>query len=569
MSPSASNPPRIPPAKPALSPDAVLPKWASDLITCYESDAASQFILYGNVGDRMVLPVGDKPELGSLQDFLLRGLLPRFDVVLSYDLGNGIRVEKGEEIFAQWPLVKETPQLPRAPRQAIETLTLFFRYIANLGRLKRGHFHVACIVRSASLVAPALQGGLNYDLNALAMLVRDWSTDTLLAGHSLATFLVTENLNDLHPLLTTNTRAAQVKIPLPPAKDLAEAFAVMAPYYPTALQGYANRTGELAAQLAGASTALIEATLKTSEYRKLALVDADILRVKKQLVEQDCNGLIEFIESSRTLDDLHGQEKVKAWLRQDFALWRKNDLPAMPMGYLLCGPVGTGKTYTAECLAGEAGAPVVKLKNFRDKWVGSTEGNLEKIFRLLHALGRCFVFVDEADQTLGKRDRQSDDSGISGRVYSMMAEEMSNTANRGKIIWVLASSRPDLIEVDLKRPGRIDVKIPLFPTSSSTEGLELIRALCKRKGLEIDPGEAAEIEPMVPPLLTPGSAETFATKVYRLSRTQPITPAQAIKGCLTDYRNPVPKEIMDFQIALAVREASDGEFIPPAFRGVS
>lgn len=48
------------------------------------------------------------------------------------------------------------------------------------------------------------------------------------------------------------------------------------------------------------------------------------------------------------------------------------------MGYLLCGPVGTGKTYAVECLAGEAGVPVVKISNFRDRWVGSTEGNLRK-----------------------------------------------------------------------------------------------------------------------------------------------------------------------------------------------
>jgi DNA polymerase III gamma/tau subunit len=67
--------------------------------------------------------------------------------------------------------------------------------------------------------------------------------------------------------------------------------------------------------------------------------------LKKQLVERDCNGLIEFIESKRSLDDLHGQEKVKEWLRADFALWKKNDIGALPMGYLLCGPVGTGKTY--------------------------------------------------------------------------------------------------------------------------------------------------------------------------------------------------------------------------------
>ncbi|MDB4314040.1 ATP-binding protein, partial [Akkermansiaceae bacterium] len=104
------------------------------------------------------------------------------------------------------------------------------------------------------------------------------------------------------------------------------------------------------------------------------------------------------------------------------------------MGYLFCGPVGTGKTYLAECLAGSAGVPVIVLKNFRDRWVGSTEANLEKIFSLLHALGRCMVFVDEADQALGKRAAGSGDSGVSSRVYSMMAKEMSNPRNRGRIV---------------------------------------------------------------------------------------------------------------------------------------
>jgi SpoVK/Ycf46/Vps4 family AAA+-type ATPase len=116
------------------------------------------------------------------------------------------------------------------------------------------------------------------------------------------------------------------------------------------------------------------------------------------------------------------------------ALWKQGDTAALPKGYLICGPVGTGKTFLVECLAGEAGVPVVKLKNFRDKWVGSTEGNLERIFRLLEALGRCYVFVDEADQALGKRDSGNNDSGLSGRVYSMIAEAMGSNSSRGRII---------------------------------------------------------------------------------------------------------------------------------------
>ena len=51
-------------------------------------------------------------------------------------------------------------------------------------------------------------------------------------------------------------------------------------------------------------------------------------------------------------------------------------------------------------------------------------------------------FIDEADQALGRRDASSGDSGISGRIYSMLAEEMGNSSNRGSVIWVLASSRP-------------------------------------------------------------------------------------------------------------------------------
>ena len=190
-------------------------------------------------------------------------------------------------------------------------------------------------------------------------------------------------------------------------------------------------------------------------------------------------GLIEFVESRRSLDDYHAPDVLKDWLRQDIALWRAGDLRALPMGYLLCGPVGTGKTYLVECLAGEAGVPVVKLKNFRDRWVGSSEGNLEKIFRLIRALGRCIVFIDEADQTLGRRDSGSGDSGLSGRLYSMIAQEMSDSGNRGRLMWMLASSRPDLIEVDLgpRAGGRRCRCCP----ASAEESAALLGVLLKRR----------------------------------------------------------------------------------------
>jgi len=256
--------------------------------------------------------------------------------------------------------------------------------------------------------------------------------------------------------------------------------------------------------------------------------------------------------------------KVVEWLRQDLKLWSDGHIQALPMGYLFSGPVGTGKTFLAECLAGEAGVPVVTLRNFRDKWVGSTEANLEKIFSLLHALGQCIVFVDEADQALGRRSASSSDSGVSSRVYSMLAKEMSDTTNRGKLLWVLASSRPDLIEVDLKRPGRIDVKIPIFPAIDPEEGLVLLLALCKRRGLKVPDEGRDEMKALIPPLLTPGAAEALSVKANRMFQLGGVSEKEAIIKSLKEYRPAVNPDIIREQMTLAAEEATEKLFIPDA-----
>jgi SpoVK/Ycf46/Vps4 family AAA+-type ATPase len=215
-------------------------------------------------------------------------------------------------------------------------------------------------------------------------------------------------------------------------------------------------------------------------------------------------------------------------------------------------------------LAGEAGVPVVKLKNFRDRWVGSTEGNLERIFRLLRALGRCYVFIDEADQSLGRRDA-GNDSGVSGRIYSMLAEEMGSSRTRGRLIWILASSRPDLIEVDFKRPGRVDVKIPLLPASNAAQTYQLIRFACQTRVVDLPAECPAAIVDNLPRLLTPGAAENIAVKVYRCLKTTSLEAGQALISVLDGYQSAVPERVLEQQIALAIAESSDPAFVPREF----
>lgn len=540
-----------------------LPDWTREVIARYESGAAGQFILHGNVSDRMLLPHSGGERLGRLTDFLLEVLLPRFEIVLSYDAGHGVRIERGRERFGEWPALRENPELPTQPLAAARFLGRFLHYTRNLRAMTHKAPTVALILGDAQLYLPSLPQTLHQDLAALASLVRSWATETALGGHGQAVFLLCDRIHGLHPLVAQNPRASVVEIPLPSQNELAAAMSHLASDCPAALAPWNGEFSRPAARLAGTSVAALETFLRLRQHAAKPLQPEHLGELRKSLVERDAGGLIEFIEPKKSLDDVLGLDGVKEWLRQDLALWQQDDLAALPMGYLFCGPVGTGKTYLAECLAGNAGVPVVTLKNFRDRWVGATEANLEKIFALLHALGRCIVFIDEADQALGRRESGAGDSGVSSRVYSMIAAEMSDPSNRGKILWILASSRPDLIEVDLKRPGRVDVKIPIFPAANAAEGLALLTALCKRRGAAIPADAQPPLLPLVPPWLTPGAAEALAVKTYRLTRTADLPPAAALRACLEGYRPPVDPAVIRRQMQLAADEATDAAFVPP------
>jgi SpoVK/Ycf46/Vps4 family AAA+-type ATPase len=437
---------------------------------------------------------------------------------------------------------------------------------------------VAVVLEYAHFIAP--QGDPLYlsDLSQTLIQILHWGSDPAMSEAGAATVLIAENLTDLNQALVESAYSAKVRVTLPTSDEI-QAFVADEAKGAGDFEAACEVSREaLAEKLVGLTRVSVRSLLRRALRGGERITSAYLTRRKKELIEKEAAGRLEFIESTRTLDDVAGHDEAKAWLRQDAVLLRRARTRALPMGYLLAGRIGTGKTYLVECLAGEIGIPCVELRNFREKWVGATEGNLEKIFSILHALGQVIVFVDEADQMTGKRGGGEGDSGLSGRVYAMLAREMSDTDNRGRIIWIFATSRPDLLEVDLKRQGRLDVHIPLFPPGDAEGRAALFAAMARKLKLPIEP----EALPRLPENDQLGGNEMEGILVRALRAWETAQDAEergatgsgapplaaCIEGAIADFRPSAHVERLKLMDLLAVKECTDARFLPKRFRSL-
>jgi SpoVK/Ycf46/Vps4 family AAA+-type ATPase len=536
-------------------------------------------------------------------------------VVVRYDRGRGVRIEppdpgradafkgveecfrflKGVDAFRGTPFASLPDaagdklekldlrdQLPRDPKRALELIDRILAFARRRtkvvdGKVTAHPLKVAVILDYAHFIAP--QGDPIYiaDLSQTLIQVQDWAANPEVTGSFVATVLISENLSDLNRSLVESAHNAKIRISLPTADEIRAFVAGLLPDQAEFERAAEVSRDVLADKLVGLSRVSIRTLVKRALTSGERITSAYLTRMKKDLIEKEAAGRLEFLETARTLDDVAGHDEAKAWLREDVVLLKRGRTMAIPMGYLLTGRIGTGKTYLVECLAGEIGIPCVELKNFREKWVGATEGNLEKVFQILHALGQVIVFVDEADQMTGKRGGGDGDSGLSGRVYAMLAKEMSDTKNRGKIIWIFATSRPDLLEVDLKRQGRLDVHIPLFPPGDAPGRAQLFGAMARKLKLPIEPAQL----PPLPENDHIGGNEmegilVRALRVYESGRDAEERgqgKAKELRACIesaiADFRPSAHVERLELMDLLAVKECTDTRFLPARFRTLS
>ena len=241
---------------------------------------------------------------------------------------------------------------------------------------------------------------------------------------------------------------------------------------------------------------------------------------------------------------------------------RSGNTTRCPAGLLFTGPAGTGKTAMAEALAHDAGVNFVSLNLGRilGSYVGQSERNLERALRAIVALAPVIVMIDEIDQAVGRGG--AGDSGVSSRLFKRLLEFMSDAlANRGRVLVVAASNRPDLVDAALRRPGRLDKKIP-FLVPDEEERTGILTSLAARYGLPLAAVPVACVRGSEG--WTGADREAAMLKATELVEDEGISPEAALERAIATL-SPSTADI-EYMTMLALAECNDSDLLPERYR---
>lgn len=289
-------------------------------------------------------------------------------------------------------------------------------------------------------------------------IVQDWFQDPeFLNGHDTV-LLFAESRSSIHHRISRLPNVLNVDIPLPDLevrKHFIEFFSKQ--------RNITVSVDNFAEQTAGLSLHAIRQLMCSSEINQEELAN----KVEAYMTSQLGEGVIEFKRPKHKLVDVIGFSKLKKFLNEELIPGLKATGKDALSGAAVSGPIGGGKTFLCEAVAAELDCPVIVLKNIRSKWYGETDQIFEKLRRLLESFHKIVIFVDEADTMFG--DIQSDqetERRLTGKIQAMM----SDTALKGKVFWFLMTARIHKLSPDIRRPGRMDLIIPVLdPTDGDKE----------------------------------------------------------------------------------------------------
>lgn len=562
-----------------------IPAWMQNLVGMYKSAQAHAFILHFNVRDYAV-------NTTPLTEYLF-SVFAKKKVLLRYNLAEGITfalpsmrddfdrytdngsagADPTASTLAAMGLASaptnapaDKPQLPKAPAQALALLeTLLQKGVDVDDETNSLNGQAIVILEFAETVCPTADVSIMSpaDRQVLVTLER-WGADKRIADTGNIILLITENVNDLHPALRrAASKFEQIEIPMPD-------YNARRDFIRAEIQ---SRELELETGLTEDSFAAETAMLNRIHIEDICLrgvendniITRDLIRQRKDtIIAGEFGEVIEMLDPVFGFDDIGGLEHVKDFFnRSVIRPIREQRYNRVPMGVLMTGPAGTGKTIMARAVAKESGINCVLLNPAKifGQFVGNTERNLDRALRAIQAMSPVLVFIDEIDQSVSRGG--GGDSGVSNRVFKRLLEFMSDTTHRGKVVFLAATNRPDMIDAALRRPGRFDKKIP-FLVPDATERANILHVMAKRYGLGEFKLKANSAALTQTENWTGAELEAATVKAVELMEDEDLGPQEALTEALKRFR-PSTADI-EYMTLIAVRECNDTDLLPPKYK---
>ncbi|HOJ98805.1 MAG TPA: AAA family ATPase [Termitinemataceae bacterium] len=549
----------------------ILPAWAQDLSYKYCSKTANLYIIHGNIRDFLPHKMNEGEFIFvRIQEYIAEVLFGNRDIIAFYDRSSGVSfctIEMARDykraMKSRFPEVPEEDFVSADPTKSFYYLEKYF--LMNIPEKRR----IVLIIDYAETIVPAsdIVRLTEEDRYCLVTLNR-WSHDPIFTKGDVSIILLTENLADISSRLVGSPSTVKVNIPIPDEAVRASFLQFLEKQGTLLLER--GLTPQRVATVTSGLNLMNLNRLASESYQEDVPLSLDYIREKKkEIIENEAAGLLEFMETNHDLSYVSGHDFVKKRFKSAARAIKQGRLDVLPMGYLIAGPVGTGKSFMVSAFAGEIGIPMVKFRNFRSKWQGVTESNLEKVLNILKAMAPVAVMIDEADAFLGDRDQEGD-SGTSNRVFAQIASFMGNTEYRGKIIWFLITCRPDLIPIDLKRQGRAEEHLALFYPETDAERVALFETLVRKLDLSIRKFPVAEVLKKFRHEFSGADLEAvlIRAKFRAAMEDRTFVTREDVEEALADFVPPSYPYEIELQNLVAVLECTSKEMVPKRFQNL-
>jgi len=549
----------------------ILPAWAQELSYKYCSKTANLYLIHGNIRDFLPHKMNEGEFMFvKIQEYIAEVLFGNRDIIAFYDRSSGVAFVSQEmedsyikTMQKRYPDVNSEEFISTDPLKAFFYLEKYF--LLNIPNKKR----IVLIIDYAETIIPACEvSKLSEEDRYCLVTLNRWSHDPIFTRGDVSVLLLTENLSDLSMRISGSPSTIKVFIPIPDEK-VREQFLASIESQGSLLLEKGLLVSEVAKITSGLNLLNLN-QLAAEAYQEDREISLEYLKQKKQeIIENEASGLLEFLETSHDLSYVSGHDFVKKRFKSAAKAIKQGRCDVLPMGYLISGPVGTGKSFIVSAFAGEIGVPMVKFKNLRSKWQGVAESNLEKVLNILKAMAPVAVMIDEADAFLGDRN-QDGDSGTSNRIFAQLASFMGNTEYRGKIIWFLITCRPDLLPIDMKRQGRAEEHLALFYPETEIEREALFSTLVKKLSLSIRNFPFQEILRKFKYDFSGADLEAILTRAkFRAAmETRSFVTKEDLEETMNDFVPPSYPYEIELQNLVAVLECTSKEMLPKRFQNL-